>query len=131
MLSRIPCCPNHRQSDAERNAQVCPRVRRDGFEERTDLEVRRVSTAVLSRIEGFVRMRSYVEGFTTAGEEHICARCMVSKSKHAAIDAAALSSSNSQAPTIARVDPIPPTPYVYEYPILLVSRCRRRIRKNW
>lgn len=77
-------------------------------------------------------MRSYVERFTIAGEEHVCARRMVSKSKHSAIDDATAScSSNSQAPTIARVDPIPPTPYEYEYPILSVSRCRWRIRRNW
>jgi hypothetical protein len=36
----IPCCANHRESYAEGDAQVCPRVRRDGFEEGADLDVR-------------------------------------------------------------------------------------------
>jgi hypothetical protein len=48
----VPCCANHRESDAERDAQVCPRVWRDGFEEGADLEVRRVSMAVWRRVWG-------------------------------------------------------------------------------
>lgn len=38
MLESVPGSPNDGQSDAERDAQVCPCVRRDGFEECADLE---------------------------------------------------------------------------------------------
>ena len=70
----VPCCANHRESYAERDAQVCPRVRRDGFEKGADLEVRHVSMAVLRRIRGIGRLSPYIEGFTAAGEEHVCAK---------------------------------------------------------
>ena len=38
MLEGVPCSPDDGQSDAERDADVCPGVRRDGFEECADLE---------------------------------------------------------------------------------------------
>jgi len=54
---------------------------------------------------------SYIERFAAASEEHIC---RTTASQPHAVDASCTRqppTTNSQAPTIARVDPIPLTPY--------------------
>jgi hypothetical protein len=43
-----PCSTNNRETDTKRDAQCSPSIRRNGFEERAD-----------------------IEGLTAAGEEHI------------------------------------------------------------
>lgn len=68
----VPCCANYRQAYTERDAQVCPYVRRNGFEEGADLEIDvSIRPGVDSAFEA--EIGTYIEGFAAPGEEHVCA----------------------------------------------------------
>lgn len=66
----IPCCANYRQAYTERNAQVCPYVGRNGFQEGADLKTD-VSIRPRARSAFEAEIGTHIEGFATPGQKHI------------------------------------------------------------
>jgi len=67
---------------------------------------------MVSSIDSVARYSSYIEGFAAAGKEHICREQLVSNGFRAINNTPQFASPfDLQAPTTARVDPSPPTPY--------------------
>lgn len=70
----IPCCSDDGKTDAEGDAQICPRIRRNRCEESSDLSKCVSVLFYRSSIAIAGRGRAYVECLAAASKQHIWRR---------------------------------------------------------